>query len=279
MEDVSDKGNGAVSASVRSAEDGRYLYSIINAGAEESLGNVGIDDCHVYSIPYRDIAAIVHSCPARPYETKNDEKAKEWIIAHGYVIDLATHNFGTVLPFSFDVIVRGDDNTVREWLKENYESLKKDLQRVQEKAEYSVQIFCDVEKLSDIILNGNEELTVLKENIENMPKGSAYLHQRKLELKIKDGISGEISKLAKEFSSKIRKHTDVMEVDTGNLKVPDEFKDKTLVVTLSCLVHDNMVDELGEVLGEINNREGFAVRFTGPWAPFSFVMRGSEDKT
>ena len=32
-----------------------------------------------------------------------------------------------------------------------------------------------------------------------------------------------------------------------------------------------MVDRLGEILDEINCLEGFRVRFTGPWAPFSFV--------
>jgi hypothetical protein len=31
------------------------------------------------------------------------------------------------------------------------------------------------------------------------------------------------------------------------------------------------VKKLGEVLEEINCKEGFMVRFTGPWAPFSFV--------
>ena len=44
-----------------------------------------------------------------------------------------------------------------------------------------------------------------------------------------------------------------------------------LVVALSCLVQDNNVGKLGRVLDEINHREGFAVRFTGPWAPFSFI--------
>ncbi|TRZ68909.1 MAG: hypothetical protein D4Q77_00620 [Methanothrix sp.] len=257
--------------SAEQTEEGRYLYSIINSGAELSFGDIGIDDSDVYTIPHKDIAAVAHSCKARPYDTKDDEKVKEWILAHGYVIDQATKKFGTVLPFSFDVIVRGDDNTVKEWLDTNYNLFKGDLDRVEGKAEYSVQIFCDQEKLAEMIVSGDQEIAILKKKIEKMPKGVAYLLQRKLELKIKDGVSGEISRLAGDFGTKIRKHVWETKVEGKPSQVPEKYKDKMLVVALSCLVQDNNVGKLGRVLDEINHREGFAVRFTGPWAPFSFI--------
>lgn len=252
--------------------EGRYLYSIINSGAELSLGDIGIDDNRVYTIPYKDIAAVVHSCQAKPYETKDNEKAKEWIFTHNYVTDQATKKFGTVLPFSFDAIVRGNDDTIKDWLSKSYEKLKQELERVKDKAEYSVQIFCDQGKLVEKIVRSDQELEGLKEKIEKMPKGAAYLFQRRFELKIKDAISAEISKLAGEFGSKIRKHVEEMKVEEKISQVPGKYKDKKLIVTLSCLVHKDRVERLGEVLDEINKREGFAVRFTGPWAPFSFVQ-------
>jgi hypothetical protein len=52
---------------------------------------------------------------------------------------------------------------------------------------------------------------------------------------------------------------------------PEKYKEKKLLATYSCLVSDEAVKKLGEVLEEINCKEGFFVRFTGPWAPFSFV--------
>lgn len=247
------------------------MYSVINSGAQLSFGSIGIDDSNVYTIPHNDIAAVSHSCQARPYDTKDEEMAKEWILAHGYVIDQATNKFGTVLPFSFDVIVRGDDEIVKKWLEDNYEILKEDLEKVRGRAEYSVQIFCDQGTLSEMILSNSPELSDQKEKIETMSKGTAYLQQRKLELNIKDSISDEISGLAGEFSSKIKAHVEVLKVDANITQVPERYKDKMLVVALSCLVQDNNVGTLGGVLDELNNREGFAVRFTGPWAPFSFV--------
>lgn len=46
-----------------------------------------------------------------------------------------------------------------------------------------------------------------------------------------------------------------------------------MLLNLSCLVSKGKVDSLGEELEKINNMEGFSVRFTGPWSPYSFVAK------
>jgi hypothetical protein len=251
--------------------EGRYLYCVINSGAMLNLGSIGIEDSMVYTIPHEDIAAVVHSCMANPYETKDDEKAKEWILAHNYVIDCASKQFGTVLPFSFDTIVKGSDDMLKDWLSKSCEKLKGELLRVKNRAEYSVQILCEHEKLRDKLADSDEEIKKLKEEIEKMPKGAAYLFQRKFELKVKDAISAGMVKLADEFGGRIREHVEEMRVEEKTSNLPEKYKDKKLIVAFSCLVSEDKVEKLGEVLDEINKRDGFAVRFTGPWAPFSFV--------
>ncbi|MDO9098061.1 MAG: GvpL/GvpF family gas vesicle protein [Candidatus Methanoperedens sp.] len=251
--------------------EGRYLYCIIDSGAMLNLGGIGIEDNIVYTIPHEDIAAVVHSCMANPYETKDNEKANGWILAHNYVIDCATKKFGTVLPFSFDTIVRGGDDTLKDWLSKSCEKLKGELLRVKNKAEYSVQIFCEHEKLRDKLAGSDEEIKGLKEKMEKMPKGSAYLFQRKFELKVKDALSAGIAKLADEFGGRIREHVEEIRVEEKTSQAPEKYRDKKLIAALTCMVSEDKVERLGEVLDEINKRDGFAVRFTGPWAPFSFV--------
>jgi len=44
-----------------------------------------------------------------------------------------------------------------------------------------------------------------------------------------------------------------------------------MIMNLSCLVYRDRYTKLGEELGKINQMRGFAVRFTGPWPPYSFV--------
>ncbi len=254
--------------------DGRYLYCIINSGATQSPGDTGIDDNPVYTIPYNDIAAVVHSCIAKPYTTQDNAKASEWILSHNYVIDWAARKFGTVLPFSFDTIVRGSDETVSCWLEKSYMTLKEDLDRLKNKAEYSIQIFGDIEYLNAKLAGGDHG--DMKGKMDKMPKGAAYLFRRRFELKMKDAISAEASRLSQEFSSNIQEHVEEMRVYEKIAHVPEKYAGKKLITAFSCLVREDKVGLLGETLDKINRREGFAVRFSGPWAPYSFVRRFDE---
>jgi hypothetical protein len=251
--------------------DARYLYSVVRCSGREDLGAVGIEESQVYTIPCREIAAVVHSCQPRPYQTEDKKHAEEWVLEHSYVIDLATRRYGTVLPFSFDVIVQGGDEVVAGWLDRNYDLLADELRRLEGRAEYSVEIYYDYDELAEEILRESQELRALKEQADGAGKGAAYLLQRRLELRAKDLVSSEAARLAGELEGVIRSLSDEVKAGDKRSLVPERYRDKRLLAAFSCLVRHENVDGLGDALEEINSREGFAVRFTGPWAPFSFV--------
>ena len=92
-------------------EEGRYLYCIVNSGKEKDFGQVGVEDSSVYAVAFNDVGAVVHRCEAKPYKTAAKGKAEEWILAHQYVIDLATEEYGTVIPLTFDTIFKGNNET------------------------------------------------------------------------------------------------------------------------------------------------------------------------
>jgi len=251
--------------------EARYLYLVARTGQEASLGSIGIQKNDVYTVAYKDIAAIVHACEAKPYHTEDKKLAEDWVLEHSYVIDQATKMFGTVLPFSFDVIIKGDDDEVKDWLCKDYEILAGELLRMQETAEYSIQIYCDQACLENLVLANNQELVDLKSRIENEPKGKAYLLKRNLEMKLKDQTYAEVGRLADQFFSEIKPLVEELKAAGKSSWTADKYKDKKLLATFCCRVSDEAVKRLGEVLEEINGKEGFSVRFTGPWAPFSFV--------
>jgi hypothetical protein len=192
-------------------------------------------------------------------------------LEHSYVIDHATKKFGSVLPFSFDVILPEGDAGIEEWLSKNYDHLRRELEIVRGRAEYSIQIYCDHDTLKSKILKNDHELNDLQSEIEKESKGKAYLLSRKLDQKLKGQIDTEARRLAEEYLSSIRLHVDELVINGKKSWTPDNFRDKTLLASYSCLVDEDRVEKLGQVLDEINSREGFRVRFTGPWAPFSFV--------
>jgi len=252
------------------AEEARYLYSVAKTAIEVNLGEIGIEKKEVFTIPYKDIAAVVHSSLAEPYDTKDRTRAEEWILEHSYVIDQAMKRFESVLPFSFDVILKGDNSAIAGWLEKNYLVLHKNIEKVEGKAEYGIQIYYNYNDLAGKILEDDPELKGMKSRIEKESKGMGYLLQKKLDARLKSLASQKAAELTNQTLGKIKTLAAELKMDDKKRKA-DGYKGLTLLVSYICLVADENVLQLGETLDEINRREGFRVRFTGPWAPFSFV--------
>ena len=253
-------------------EKGTYLYCIVEGNANEDFGNIGIENSRVYTIFFKDVSAVVHSCKAEPYNSKDDEIVKGWILAHQNVVDKAMEKYGTVIPLGFDTIVKGDEKALKEWIEEDYGNMKNKFEKIRGKKEYSVQIFIDEKIISNKLVekNENEEVRKMKEKIEKMPKGVAYMLQKKMENMTKNAMENELKKMSDEFYEKIKNSSD--DVKTGKNK---DAEDKKMILNLSVLLKDENVNSFGAQLDEINKREGVSVRFVGPFAPYSFVSEGS----
>ena len=74
-------------------------------------------------------------------------------------------------------------------------------------------------------------------------------------------------KYFKEFYSQVRPEVDDIKID----KTKKTDNNLQMITNLSCLVVKERVNELGQVLDNIQSKEGFAVRFTGPWPAYSFA--------
>jgi hypothetical protein len=250
-------------------EEGRYLYCIINSGNEKNFGQIGVEDSAVSVVAFRDIGVVVHSCKAKPYESKSKEKAGEWILAHQYVIDLATEQYGTVIPLTFDTIFKGNDNTLVDWLNAEYAHLKASLAKLEGKAEYGIQIFIKNETF-DKVLNKNEEIIVLEKKLENTSSGAGYLLRKKLDQKMQLEKQLIISKYTENLCSQIAKVVDEIKLGSTTKEVPKKWQEHQMILNVTCLAKKEKIGTLGSMLGLLKN-EGFAVRFTGPWPPYSFV--------
>lgn len=256
-------------------KDGRYVYGIGNKGVTVSLGPIGLEGCEVYTTPYEDVCAIVHDCPAKPYESDDDEAVKGWVLTHQKVLDVAAGRFDTVLPMGFDIIIQGDDGddpeeVLKEWLKENYEGLREKIATIRGKQEFGIQILWDPKVIARQIAETSEEIQTLNEEMESMPKGTAYMYRQKLENALKQKMEEKGDEWYKDFFARIKECVDDIVIGRTK-KIAD---DKQMLMNLSCLVRKDRVEDLGEELEGIEGMEGFSVRFTGPWPAYSFVTPG-----
>ena len=252
--------------------EARYLYCIAEGNKKISFGNIGIEDNEVYTIPYEDLCAVTHKCSPEPYKSEDNEVVKKWAMAHQKVIDTAWEKFGTVLPLGFDTIIKGEENTtpdenMKNWLKDDYENLTQKMGKLKDKAEYGAQIFWDPKIISEGLIETNPEIKKLSEEIKSKSKGLAYMYKQKLENLLKKEMEKEADRYFKDFYEQIRRCGDEIKVE--KTKKPEEGKQ--MLMNLSCLLTKEKSKILGDELEKIDNMEGFFVRFTGPWPPYSFV--------
>jgi len=244
---------------------GRYLYCIVKSSKETDFGHVGIGDRLVYVVPFNEMGVVVHRCEARFYKTRDREKVAEWFLAHQYVIDLATKEFGTVIPLTFNTIFTGDDEAVKKWLNGHYHQIKSLLENIEGKEEYEVQIFLEngfVRKM----MEEDEEIQGLRKEIENKTEGAAYLFKMQQEKRL-----ALIQSHAKNLYDHICQFVDDVKLEPMNRRVSEKWQDKLMILNLSCLVQRDKAQNLENMLRVVYGRESFAVRFTGPWPPYSFV--------
>lgn len=253
-------------------QGGLYVYCIADGGQEAKLGPIGIDGREVYSMPYRDVCAVVNNCPAEPHQSSDPQVVEGWVRAHQRVVDSAWGRWGTVLPLAFDTIVRrrgeGEpQEDIRKWLADEYEGLRRRMETVRGKAEYGVQVFWEPQVVARDIAANSEEIRRLEEETRSKPRGTVYLLRQKVESALRREMETRASACFREFYERIKQHV----CDIRLERTRKVAEDRQMIMNLSCLAYRERSAELGKELEGIDRMDGFSVRFTGPWPPYSFV--------
>ncbi|MDH7577772.1 MAG: GvpL/GvpF family gas vesicle protein [Bacillota bacterium] len=249
---------------------GCYIYCVVPQLTKTSFGKIGIDGNEVYPVCYQDICAVVHACLPVPYQG-DDETVKSWLLTHSDVVDLIWKESGTILPMTFDVIVKGDqtcsaEENVRRWLAANYYDFKFKLEEFRGKVELGIKIFWDSSLITENLLATSPRLTELQEEIKKMPPGKAYFYKHKLDKILEEEFEKKAEEECQRYLRAIQTH--VVDIHYNKIKKGEHPR---MILNLSVLASADQVDALGEELGAIDTEEGVHVRFTGSWPPYSFT--------
>lgn len=252
--------------------EARYLYCVARSRLKINFGKIGIDDSEVYTVNCKDLCALVHDCPSKSYRSKDGKKVKSWIARHEKVVETAWARFGTVLPFSFDTIIRSDqygnaERNIKKWLDDEDVILKQKLDKIRDKAEFGVQIYWNSKTVRKNLADTSGGTKYLNKGIHSKSKGSASLHGQKLDNLLKKQMEVKAERYSKYFYERIKKFVDEIKIK----KTRRSEDGKQMLLSLSCLLPKEKSKALSGELKKINKREGFFVRFTGPWPPYSFV--------
>ena len=243
------------------AENGRYVYCIVEGAAGKSFGNIGVSEQsrNVYTISFKDISAVVSDTPLIEYEPSEKN-----VMAHENVVELVMldHN---VLPMRFCTIIKGDEG-VRKMLETFHSEFKENLAVLRGKTEVGLKVYWDNLRIEKRVEETSENIKRMRGEIARKPQGSAYLLKLKLDAAIKGEALKQRARYAEEIERKLQRLTH--ESRSNTLIGEDMILNAAFLIDREAL--EIFKNEIDKVLNEYKNY-GLEFQFSGPWPPYSFA--------
>lgn len=267
---------------------------------DATLDAAGLDDAPTRLIRAEGgVGAVVHDC-ASLYDTDDEAQLRLWLLAHQRVVDAATATFGTPLPVRFDTVIQGDDEAVRTWLADVADEARPALDRLAGTREYRVTAHwtpdgggegngagdgdSPTSQDGDDGLGAfeararqrDDRLAELAAEREAADTGRAFLVSKQYDRRLRELERERLSELAADLREHVAPATrEVRDADAeaggADLAAADGDDAGELIARLTVLADEADEDELGARLDEFVEANDVTVRFTGPWAPYSFA--------
>ena len=242
--------------------EGIYVYCIIESTEPRGFGPIGIggraDD--VYTIHYRDLAAVVSRAPLQVYDP-----TRENALTHEHVNEVVMIDNGlTPVPMSFGTLFKTESDTV-EFLKDTYEALHEVLTKMKDKLEFGLKANWDREEVLAEIERENEEIRRLKDEIMKNQNASTYFARMQLGRLVEQALADKSEAYVRDIYDYLADAA----IASRSVKV---IGDK-MIMNAAFLVARDRADAFDAKVHEIDKKyEGkLTFRYTGPWPPYNFV--------
>jgi len=249
-------------------EEGRYIYCIIGTDQEQKFASsaIGGRGDKVYSISYRDIAAVISASPIMKYPI-----SRENTMAHQKVLEELMEDF-TVLPVKFGTVagskdeVSANERIMEEVLKDRYKELKGLLNKMDNKIELGLKaIWTDMKIIFQEIVDENREIRKLRQKLTSKSIIQPFGEKSTL---------GEMVMHALE-RKKSKEGRDILNVLKGNyvdICINKVFGDK-MITNLAFLVEKSKVEEFDRLVDKLDATYDGRIKFkyVGPVPPINFV--------
>lgn len=247
--------------------EGRYIYCVAEGDIEFSFGSMGVHGAEVYTVPFNGISAVVHNASVNPPDFEDREKVIAWVVSHQEVVAKAWKRYGAILPIRFHTVIKGGTDELKGWLGENHGALQKKMARLRGREEYGVQVFWDADIVAARLVETLPALKDLKIKAEGETVGTAYMHGQLLKKALKCEMEREAERYFEDFYRRINELSDLVVVE----ETREAGNQMRMIMNLSILIPNDRHENIKNELDIIGSMQGFAVRQTGPWPPYTFT--------
>jgi len=244
----------------------KMIYSILFVkNNQEKLNTLliamkGISGANLYAVSFDEISAVV--CDIKRADFIADKKNA---IEYAGLIENMAQQF-TLLPMRFGSIMNSTE-IISNMLEKNYSGFQKNLQKVENKSEFGLKIFCDTGKLKAELNLKSEETSETSQKPDTENKNSVfkeYINQKLKAHRLEETLMGYIDSVIAEFNGFLIE-----------LNAEKKIKKMTTATTIIDAVFLIDKDKKAELVRAIEDMQGkyseLNFILTGPWPPYSFV--------
>ena len=264
------------------SEKGKYIYGIINSNTNKSFGVCGIANKEgissllsnevkkiprageeVYSIPYKDISAIVSNAKIVDYKGMLKDALAWLLIRHQKVIEKIMSIGYAIIPARLGTFAI-DETDVKEILNKGYTLIKDAFKKISAKIE--VDVVSTWSNFVSILKEAGEEKEIkeFKERLLDSSKRITVDDQMKVGIMLKKALDNKREKYALKIQSALKNVS-------HDLKIHELMDDK-MVINSAFLISKSRQKEFDRKIENLNSEFGGKLNFrcVGPLPPYSF---------
>jgi hypothetical protein len=241
------------------ATTGNYLYGFTQACLQPPPDLRGLANAPVRLLGFRDVAAVVSNHPVRQLMPKRANLEPHHRIIH----DICKR--GPLVPVAFGHISESEEDVVGV-LRENYEDIREEIDRLANTVEVTVRLRWNVENIFEYFVRNHRDLRELRDRVFRNPQPS---HDDKLEVG---------SRFEARLAAERERLTALLLKSLGDIVIESTVnppRDEKTVCECALLVEGATSQEFG--FGAALERtaaifdSSLALQWSGPWPPYSFV--------
>lgn len=236
---------------------GNYLYGFTDARFRPEGNLRGVADAPVRLVGFRDVAAVVSDHPVQRLAPRRAN-----LEPHHRIVRLLSSR-SPLVPAAFGHISQNEKELV-EVLRENYEDIRQEIERLANKAEMGLQLRWTVANIFEYFVRTHPELREVRDRVFRMPHPS-------LEDKLQVGALFEtlLTRERERLSSALLDALRPAVCDTIAHPARDEKIVSDSALLIDCAHGADFAQALKRAALLFDSN--YTLQYSGPWPPYSFV--------
>jgi len=244
----------------------KMIYSIVFlTNRPEKLHSIltglkGIAGADLYSVSFSEIAAVV--CDINKADLITNQLTA---IEYAAVIETLSQQF-TLIPMRFGSVMESTE-FIKKMVERNYLEIHQNLQKVDNKVEFGLKIFCDSDKLKAELLAKSESGITIPSDPSVELKNSIYkdyVNKKLKEHRLEELLVTYVNLVISEITGQLDRLKTISKIK--------KMVTPTTIIDGVFLLDKALKDELIQGVGDLQNKfPGLNFILTGPWPPYNFV--------